>query len=61
MLHHEQNIPGVSTSSNQHFKKLLVTTWANIPGVIYALHKVKDRVNFGLGGKKKEATIDSYF
>ena len=33
----------------------------NIPGVIYTLHKVKDRVNFGLSGKKKEATIDSYF
>ena len=33
----------------------------NIPGVIYALRKVKVEVNFGLGGKNKQATIDSYF
>ena len=33
----------------------------NISGVIYALHKVNGEINFGLGGKKKQATIDSYF
>ena len=33
----------------------------NIPEVIYALHKVKVEVSFDLGGKKKQATIDSYF
>lgn len=33
----------------------------NIPEVIYVLHKVKDEINFGFGGKKKQAPIGSYY
>ncbi|XP_074359320.1 CENP-B homolog protein 2-like [Apium graveolens] len=56
-----------SVSSKEAFQALttlnnyLLQHEQNIPGVIFALHKVKDEINFGFGGKKKQATIDSYF
>ena len=33
----------------------------NTSGGVYALHKVKDGVNFDPEGKTKQAIIDSYF
>ncbi|XP_022843299.1 ARS-binding protein 1-like [Olea europaea var. sylvestris] len=41
--------------------KYLLQHEQNIPKVVYALQKVKDVVHFGLGGKKKQSTIDTYF
>ncbi|KAL8094554.1 hypothetical protein AgCh_036181 [Apium graveolens] len=56
-----------SVSSKEAFQALttlnnyLLQHEQNIPGVIFALNKVKDEINFGFGGKKKQATIDTYF
>ena len=33
----------------------------NIPDVVYALQKVKDGLEFVLGAKKKQITLDAYF
>ena len=37
----------------QHEKKL--------PNVVYALQKIKDEVEFNLGTKKRQTTLDAYF
>ncbi|XP_022888936.1 CENP-B homolog protein 2-like [Olea europaea var. sylvestris] len=66
---HEPNDSSVvpNVSSKEAFQAIvtlsnyLLQHEQNIPEVVYALQKVKDRIHYGLGGKKKQSTIDAYF
>ena len=33
----------------------------NVPDVVHDLQKIKDKVEFNLGTKKKQITLDAYF